>query len=73
MNQQKTCIEDLKRTRINLVTELKKAMRCNTPKQKIALYNEWQSKYSKHHIDTMVGIIKDKHNLRKIIEWDIDN
>ena len=59
--------------RKKLREEVIRGLSCKTKAQKIALYRQWQERYSEHHVQTLVNILKNREIAMKIESWRVDS
>ena len=59
-------------TRLNLMTQMQRALACRTKKQKIALAKEWKEKYSENMYKELIACAKDKRVCANIANWEQD-
>ena len=62
----------LRESRIRFREEMWKALSCTSKKQKLALVKEWESKYDKHHVKTLLNCARNKSAAGDIINWNVD-
>ena len=63
---------ELRRTRLDLMTQMQRALACRTKKQKIKLANEWKEKYSEQMYKELIACAKDKRVCANIANWEQD-
>jgi len=62
----------LRESRIRFRGEIWKALSCTSKKQKLALVKEWERKYDKHHVKTLLNCARNKRAAGDIINWNVD-
>ena len=63
---------ELRRTRLDLMIQMQRALACRTKKQKIKLANEWKEKYSEQMYKELIACAKDKRVCANIANWEND-
>ena len=63
---------ELRRTRLDLTEQMKRALACRTKKQKIKLAKEWSEKYSELMYKELIACAKDKRVCATIANWEQD-
>ena len=64
--------ERLRESRRVLRDEIRKAIDCVKPKEKVALVESWKKKYSPVMVDQLVRVAKDRKVRVVVASWDID-
>ena len=63
---------ELRRTRIDLIAQMQRALACQTNKQKIKLAKEWKEKYSATMYKELIACARDKRVCANIANWEQD-
>ncbi len=58
-------------TRLNLMTQMQRALACRTKKQKIALAKEWKEKYSENMYKELIACARNKEVCVRIANWEL--
>lgn len=64
--------EQLLQSRRDLQVEVRRALLCKTKAQKIALVEEWRSKYSPIYVQELLNVARNKRAAGDILAWDLE-
>ena len=62
---------ELRRTRLDFMEQMRRALSCRTKKQKIKLAKEWREKYSELMYKELISCAKDKTVCANIVNWEL--